>query len=73
MEAGFDDLYDLLRMAAYMRSAAAKPVFNESAALFLGIAQLLERQATAMTEPSEDRVPAAPPPERPRRSINILT
>lgn len=69
-----DDLYELLRLAAYLKSAASKPVFSESAALFLGIAELLERRATAMTEtPEEMEPPAAPPAERPRRQINILT
>ena len=70
-----DDLYELLRMAAYLKSAASKPVFSESAALFLGIAELLERRATAMTEPpeEEEEQPAAPQPQKPRRAINILT
>ena len=71
----FDDLYELLRMAAYLKSAATKPVFSESAALFLGIAELLERRATAITEPpeEEEEQPPAPPPQRPRRPVNILT
>ena len=73
MAQALDDLYELLRMAAYLKSAASKPVFNESAALFLGIAELLERRATAMTEPPEEVEPPAPPVERPRRQINILT
>jgi hypothetical protein len=77
MGQALDDLYELLRMAAYLKGAASKPVFQESAALFLGIAELLERRATAMTEPSEPSEPAepAPPPpvERPRRQVNILT
>lgn len=70
-----DDLYELLRMAAYLKSAASKPVFSESAALFLGIAELLERRATAMTEPpeEEEEQPPAAQPQRPRRAINILT
>jgi hypothetical protein len=75
MGQALDDLYELLRMAAYLKGAASKPVFQESAALFLGIAELLERRATAMTEPPpEEAEPAPPPPpERPRRQINILT
>ena len=68
-----DDLYELLRMAAYLKSAASKPVFSESAALFLGIAELLERRATAMTEPPEEEEQLAPQPQKPRRAINILT
>jgi hypothetical protein len=74
MDQAFDDLYELLRLAATLRSAAAKPVFGESAALFLGIAELLERRATAITEPPEE--PAPPPTrpmEKPRQPINILT
>lgn len=73
MAPALDDLYELLRMAAYLKSAASKPVFNESAALFLGIAELLERRATAMTEPPEEMEPPPPPVQRPRRQINIIT
>lgn len=79
MSQALDDLYELLRMAAYLKGAASKSVFQESAALFLGIAELLERRATAMTEPPgqteqmEQVDPTPPPVERPRRYINILT
>ena len=74
MDPTFDDLYELLRMAAYMKSAASKPVFSESAALFLGIAELLERRAAALSEPPEEseQLPA-PPQERRRQPLNILT
>ena len=74
MTQALDDLYELLRMAAYMKSAASKPVFSESAALFLGIAELLERRAAAMTEPPEEseQLPA-PSQERRRQPLNILT
>ena len=76
MEQTFEDLYELLRLAAHLRNAAAKPVFQESAALFLGIAELLERRATAMTEPAEESEPPPNrplPPERRRQPLNILT
>jgi hypothetical protein len=74
MGQAFDDLYELLRLAATLKSAASKPVFSETAALFLGIAELLERRATAMTEPPEEELdPPIPPPARRRPGVNILT
>jgi hypothetical protein len=74
MGQALDDLYELLRMAAYLKSAASKPVFQESAALFLGIAELLERRATAIAEPPEEPEQApSPPPTQRRQPLNILT
>jgi hypothetical protein len=74
MGQALDDLYELFRMAAYLKSAASKPVFSESAALFLGIAELLERRAAAIMELPEAEAPAEEaPPERRRQPVNILT
>jgi hypothetical protein len=74
MGEALDDLYELLRMAAYLKSAASKPVFHETAALFIGIAELLDRRATAMMAPvePEEQLSEAMPELR-RRPVNILT
>ena len=59
-------------MAAYMallKGAAGRAAFRDCSAIFLGVAELLERQAVMMAGGGSGR----PPPAPPRHQINIMT
>ena len=53
------DLHELLHMVELMKGAAGRAVFRDCSAIFLGMAELLERRAVAL---AEDRNPEPLPP-----------
>lgn len=70
MEAQDQDTRELLQMAALLKGAASRAVFRDCAAIFTGVAELLERRAMAIN--SGAPLPTPPPPATtPRRPLNI--
>lgn len=61
------DLREMLQMASLLKGAAARAVFRDCAAIFLGVAELLERRVQGLTDDSE----ASPPPPHPRQPLDI--
>ena len=71
MEQPAQDLRELLHMAALLKGAAGRAVFHDCSAIFLGVAELLERQAMTLVE-GESVLPPPTPPQK-RHPINIMT
>ena len=69
MDQPAQDLRELLHMAALLKGAAARAAFRDCSAIFLGVAELLERQAVTMVE----GVAPPPAPTTTRHPINIMT
>jgi hypothetical protein len=69
MDQPVQDLRELLHMAALLKGAAGRAPFRDCSAIFLGVAELLERQAVMMAGGGSSTPPLAPP----RHPINIMT
>jgi len=63
------DLRELLQMASLLKGAASRAVFRDCAAIFLGVAELLERRAQALAGDQ----PAPPTTTPARQPLNIMT
>jgi ribosomal protein S12 methylthiotransferase accessory factor YcaO len=71
MDQATQDLREMLHMAALLKGAAARAVFQDCAAIFLGVSELLERRAVALAEGQEASPPPIMPVARPRQPLNI--
>jgi len=73
MDRATNDLHEMLHMVALLKGAASRAVFADCAVIFLGVAEMLERQALAIAAGERDAAPApsaSPPPAR--QPINIM-
>ena len=70
METAAQDLREMLQMASLLKGAAARAVFRDCAAIFLGVAELLERRVQALADDSDANPPPLPPPQ-PRQPLDI--
>lgn len=70
MDQATSDLHEMLHMAALLKGAAARAVFRDCAVIFLGVAEMLERQALGSGEQTSEPGQPAPPPSR--QPINIM-
>jgi hypothetical protein len=72
MDQATQDMRELLHMAALLKGAAARAVFHDCSAIFLGVAEMLERRALAAAGENPEPAPQPPPPPQARQPLNIM-